>query len=106
MTIIQPYKKLSLVNILLIIFSGILVLSAITLVIVYNYVVNFEHRVEIQRSEIKKVETDVSEIKENLFNLLSSENLKKLAEQNGLVEEKSPEYLELNKNQWQIGLNL
>jgi cell division protein FtsL len=106
MTIIQPNRKLSLMNILIIIFSGILFLSAASLVILYNYVVNFEHQAEVQRSEIKKIETDVSEIKEDLFNLLSSENLKKLAEQNGLVEEKSPGYLEFKKNQWQIGLNL
>jgi len=106
MTIIRPYKKLFLINILLIIFSIILVLSAFTLVIFYNYTVNFEHKIEMQRSEIKKFETDISEMKKDLFNLLSFENLKKIAEQNGLVEEKNPEYLELNKNQWQIGLNL
>jgi cell division protein FtsL len=106
MTIIRPHQKFSLVDVLLFISLILLFFASLALVIIYNYVVNFENSILEKQKEIKKVETQIAESKENLFNLLSSENLKKLAEENGLIEEKNPEYIELNSNQWLAGLNL
>ncbi|MGC8775860.1 MAG: hypothetical protein ACP5QN_00905 [Minisyncoccia bacterium] len=105
MTIIQPYKKVSIINVLILIFSILLVGSALLLVVLYNNVVNLEYKINSEKKEIKKIETEISEAKENLFNLLSAENLKKIANENGLIEEKNPEYFEINSKQWQIGLN-
>jgi cell division protein FtsL len=106
MTIIRPYQKFSLVDVLLFISLILLFFASLALVIIYNYVVNFENSILEKQKEIKKVETQIAESKEDLFNLLSSENLKKIAEENGLIEEKNPEYVELNSNQWLAGLNL
>jgi cell division protein FtsL len=106
MTIIRPHQKFSLVDVLLFISLILLFFASLALVIIYNYVVNFENSILEKQKEIKKVETQIAESKENLFNLLSSENLKKIAEENGLIEEKNPEYVELNSNQWLAGLNL
>jgi cell division protein FtsL len=106
MTIIRPHQKFSLVDVLLFISLILLFFASLALVIIYNYVVNFENSILEKQKEIKKTETQIAESKENLFNLLSSENLKKLAEENGLIEEKNPEYVELNSNQWLAGLNL
>jgi cell division protein FtsL len=106
MTIIRPNQKFSLVDVLLFISLILLFFASLALVIIYNYVVNFENSILEKQKEIKKTETQIAESKENLFNLLSSENLKKIAEENGLIEEKNPEYVELNSNQWLAGLNL
>ena len=106
MTIIRPHQKFSLVDVLLFISLILLFFASLALVIIYNYVVNFENSILEKQKEIKKTETQIAESKENLFNLLSSENLKKLAEENGLIEEKNPEYVESNSNQWLAGLNL
>jgi len=106
MTIIRPHQKFSLVDVLLFISLILLFFASLALVIIYNYVVNFENSILEKQKEIKKIETQIAESKENLFNLLSSENLKKIAEENGLIEEKNPEYVELNSNQWLAGLNL
>lgn len=103
MTIVEPYKKISIINVLIFIFSLISVCVAILLIILYNNVINFENKISAAKLEIKKIETETAELKENLFNLLASDNLKKVAEENGLVEDKNPEYFKLK--QWQIGLN-
>jgi cell division protein FtsL len=103
MTIVQPYKKISILNILIFVFSLIAICFAILLIILYNNVINLEHKIGVTKLEIKKIETETAELKENLFNLLASDNLKKIAEENGLVQDKNPEYFKLK--QWQIGLN-
>jgi cell division protein FtsL len=103
MTIVEPYKKISIINILIFVFSLLAVGVAILLIVLYNTVINFEHKISAAKLEMKKIETETAELKENLFNLLGSDNLKKVAEENGLVEDKNPEYFKLK--QWQIGLN-
>ncbi|MCX7589597.1 MAG: hypothetical protein RMK17_01590 [bacterium] len=105
MTIAQSYKKISIVNILIIIFFIVLIILAFLLVFFYNSVVNFENKIYLKENEIKKIETDIAELKEDLFNILSGDNLQKIASENGLVIEKNPEYFEIKSQQWQVGLN-
>lgn len=106
MTITQPYKNRSIINILIFVSFVLSIILAIVLVFLYNNVLNFEDRINSLKQEIKKVETDIAESKEELFNILSGENLEKIAIENGLVVDKNPEYFEIKKlDQWQIGLN-
>lgn len=105
MTIVEPYKKISIINILIIFSFLLLVVLSAILVFLYNKVINFEDKINIEKNEIKKIETEISETKEKLFNILSGENFKKIASENGLVLEKNPEYFKFESQQWQIGLN-
>lgn len=107
MTIIQPQPK-SILNKLLLIMFLLVALFSVVLVILYNYFIDLEQKIKVIKNEIKKMEAENVVMKESLFNVLSSENLKKIAEKNGLIEDKNPTYLEIKeneKNQWQVGLN-
>ncbi len=104
MTIIKPEQK-SFINLLLIIAVVLLLLATITFVILYNYVVNFEHNIKSMEEETKKIEIATAELNEKLFNIFSDGNLEKIVSENGLVKEKNPEYLEVNEEKWQLGLN-
>jgi len=104
MTIIQPQKK-SLINILLGFIISFLVIGVVILVILYSYVINFNKNISNAKNEIKEIEIANTQIKEDLLNMLSGNNLENLANEFGLVKEKNPEYLKINNNQWQVGLN-
>lgn len=85
-------------------FLGVILASA-TLIILYNYTIDFNQKIKNFKEETKRIETESVVLKESLFNILSSENLKKVANNNGLIEDKNPTYIQIKENQWQIGLN-
>jgi hypothetical protein len=99
MTYIQPNKNHSTLNILLI-FLGIgFFLGAVWLVILYNNSVNFSHGLSEMKSEFQEVQTVNVELKEKIFSVLDSLNSKSIAASHNLVQEKKPQYLEIN-TQW------
>lgn len=107
MTIIQPQPK-SIFNKLLLIMFLAVALASVVLIFLYNYAIDLDQKIKNIKYETKKIEDESVAIKDALFNALSSENLRKIAEENGLIEDKNPTYLEIKENQnnqWQIGLN-
>ena len=93
MTYIQPNKK-TLTTKLLLILVGAIILAAFRLVILYNSTVDLEHGIAGMRKEIKLLQAENVELKEEVFALFDSVNFKKNLGSN-LVEDKNPEYMEI-----------
>ena len=78
-----------------------LVLGVIWLIILYNQIVNLDHEVSAMKNEVKKVEASTAELKEQVFAFFDTSDLESLKSERGLVEERKPEYFDLNA-QWAI----
>ncbi len=104
MTIIQPEKK-SILNFLLVLAFSLLFISSLILIVLYNYVVNFNKNIVKMEKDIKQFEIQTTELTEKIFDIVSGDNLEKIAQEYGMVKENNPEYLEINSKSWQLGLN-
>ena len=93
MTIIHPHKTSPFINIILMILAGILAVSSIWLVVLYNRSVNLDHNISSLKAQIKNMETETAELKDRIFTILDTQALSRIAETEGLVKERSPNYL-------------
>ena len=101
MTILQPHKKITLLTKLLIVLAIPLALEIVSLVILSNQTVNLRHEISKINLEIQKVENDNVEIEDKTFALFDNQNLADFSKTRALVQEKNPEYLEVNQK-WAI----
>ena len=69
----------------------------------YNNSVNFSHGLSEMKSEFQEVQAANVELKEKIFSVLDSINSKSIAVRHNLVQEKKPQYLEIN-TQWSYAL--
>lgn len=94
MTIIKPHRTFSLrffLEAALYALAGLAVLYGVWL---YNAAVNLSHEVEIQAKTLETARVRSAELKNQLFDRLDSSELQALAEEHGLVRERSPKYFE------------
>lgn len=101
MTILQPHKKITLLTKLLIVLAIPLALEVVSLVILSNQTVNLRHEVSKMNSEIQRAENDNAEIRDKISALFDNQNLEDFSAKRALVQEKNPEYLELNQK-WAV----
>ncbi|MBI2034020.1 MAG: hypothetical protein HYT13_02900 [Candidatus Liptonbacteria bacterium] len=101
MTILQPHKKITLLTKLLIVLAIPLALEIVYLVMLSNETVNLRHEISKINLEIQKVENDNVEIKDEIFSLFDNQSLADFSQTHALVQEKNPEYLEVNQK-WAI----
>ncbi len=101
MTFIKNRKEGFSLNKFLIIGVIPLVLGVVWLIILYNQIVNLNHEVSVMRSDIKNIEASTAELKEKTFAFFNTSALESLKSDRGLVEERKPEYFDLNA-QWVI----
>ena len=97
MTILQPHKKLTLLTKLLIILAIPLALEIVFLVILSNQTVNLRHEILKMNLEIQRVENANVELKDKVFALFDNQSLEDFSAKHALVQEKKPEYLEVNQ---------
>ena len=95
MTIIHPHKTLPFINIIFTILAGILVVSSVWLVFLYNRSVNLDHDISGLKAQIKNTETETAELKDRIFTILDTQALSRIAETEGLVKEGNPKYLDV-----------
>lgn len=95
MTIIHPHKTSPFINIILALLAGVLVVSSVWLVVLYNRSVNLDHNISSLKAQIKNMETETAELKDRIFTLLDTQALSRIAETEGLVKENSPRYLDV-----------
>ena len=67
------------------------------LVFIYNHVVNFEDAIKRADAETKKIEVEKAELSDQRIALMGSEQMKEIVASERLVEEKTPEYLEMSR---------
>lgn len=97
MTIVVSYKNQRKLN-LTITFLAVFLVFAIALGLFwYNQIVNLTHELETKRVELQAVQASNAELKQQVYNLVSYENLEKVALARGMVKDKNPEYLDLTK---------
>lgn len=72
---------------------GILAASAILGIFLYNQLVNLRHEITSQENNLQKAEVLSAELKNNLYAMVDTKNLQNLAAENGLVIDKTPQYV-------------
>ncbi len=103
MTYIKPNKNNSSLNIVLLLLGVGFFFGATWLVILYNNSVNFSHGLSEMKLEFQKVQAANAELKEKIFSVLGPLNSKDVAASHNLVQEKKPQFLEVN-TQWSYAL--
>mgnify|MGYP001614594193 CR=1 FL=1 len=97
MTILQPHKKITVLTRLLIVSVISLALEVVYLVMLSNQTVDLKHEISKVNSQIQQVENENVEIKDKILTLFDNQNLTDFIQAQGLVQEKNPEYLEVNE---------
>jgi hypothetical protein len=103
MTILQPHKQIAYINYVLGALVFAVFASALSLVFVYNSFVDTSHRVSGFKKDITRMETESALLRDTIFALTVDVQSESLANQSGLVKDKSPHYLTLDP-QWSLAL--
>jgi len=97
MTLVQSKERKTFLHLLTVILFAFLFLEAASLVMLYNRVLNMHSVRDEIKLQIQSLETQSSELKDKIFKLTTSGNLKEIAVNMNLVEEKHPEYFEIDR---------
>ena len=73
-----------------------LVLGGVSLVVLYNRIVNFNHNLGEAKAELSDLQSQNADIKDRLFTLLDLDGNSAVFGGHGLIEDKNPQYLEIN----------
>ena len=71
-------------------------LATFWLVMSYNKVVSLDHGISNAKQSINKIQSQNAELKNQTFSLLDGNYLQKFALERNLVQDKNPQYLEVN----------
>ncbi len=82
---------------LLIVLAIPFAIEIVSLVIFSNQPVNLRHEISKINLKIQGVENDNVEVKNKIFALFNDQNLADFSQTRALVQEKNPEYLEVNQ---------
>ena len=93
MTIVQLHNSNSKLNVLMFLLMGILAVSAVVGILLYNQMVNLRHEIVSQENNLQKAEVLGAELKNTLYAAVDTKNLQRLAVENGLVVDNSPRYV-------------
>jgi cell division protein FtsL len=106
MTFIKSTQDSGPINKILIALIGLLVITAVVLIIIYNRYVNLNHELSQIGDQINKIQTENAEFKEKIFAQFDDLRLTELATERGLVKDRNPEYIEVgprNRNEVALG---
>lgn len=101
MTIIKPYADKTFINKILMLVIGFLVLSAFWLVIIYNRAVNLTHSISQTKDNVEKLQTANAELKDKMFSLFKNDNLAAFTNNKQLIQDRAPQYLEVDER-WSL----
>src|SRR3989344_610972 len=96
MTIIQTDRTGAKLNLIFITLMAAVVVAAVTLVFLYNRLMNLKHEAAAARQEIEVTELRTAEMQEKLFALLNKDSVAELATNRALVQERNPKYLQIS----------
>ncbi len=93
MTIIQPNKNKNKINLAI----SLLLLAIIVLIgqgiYTYSQSVTFRYDINSLEKNLREVEAQNAEIKNKIFTFFEPENIKRIVEEKGLIEEENPKYI-------------
>ena len=96
MTFIQPSKNKNTWNLALAVMGVILSLGTFWVIVAYNQTVSLAHDIAKMKAELDTLGAKNTALNNNLIASLGSDAVKRMAAQGGLVEDKKPQYFELN----------
>lgn len=100
MTFVQSKQQIHFLHILSGIVLTVLFLGNIAwLVVIYNKTINLHAAISKVNQDARSIEAQSAEIKDMMFRMLGSENLRNFATKRKLISEKNPKYLEVS-SQW------
>ena len=91
MTVIQPNKNRSLIQ-LMFIFGAILVSIASLYVVLYSKTVSLKHDIQEVETELNTLKVQNAELKNSFYSVVDSRELDKLAQEKGLIYDKNPKW--------------
>jgi len=94
MTFFQPNQKTAKFSVGFVLLVAAVITMALLSIYLYNGVVNIRHSMQSAEIGLQELETANADLKNELYRILDSENLQKLAGQLSLVKDNTPEYLE------------
>ncbi len=80
----------------------VLLVSAVFYIYQYNLNVNLKHQLKLTEKKISEAEILNAQLKDDFYKTIEPTKLKSLLLEKGLVLEKEPQYLDLNKEQWVV----
>lgn len=101
MTFIQPTQHKNIWNILLVVLAIAVFSGTFWLVIAYNKVVNLSHDISSMKAQLDSIGAQNTARSNAMIATLSGNNLAHVAGAETLVQEKTPEYFQLDKK-WPI----
>jgi len=96
MTFIQPNKNSSIFNKVLAVLVVCLILDGVSLVVLYNRTVNFNHGTAEMKAEFSTLQSQNADFKDKIFKLLNVGRDSAVSGDHKLIEDKNPQYLEIN----------
>jgi len=72
---------------------GIVLLATfVSVIFLHLHTVDLRHNIASAQTELEDLKVENSELKNNFYSMMDSENLEKLAAERGLVKEKNPQW--------------
>lgn len=94
MTIIRPQRTTASLSLIIGLLVGALFVSSIFLIVLYNRLVNLNHAITRASTELKDIQLNIAELHDKTFSLFNKEYLEEFARGRGLVEDRTPQYLQ------------
>ena len=101
MTFIQPTKPINILNAVIALLVVALLGGTFWLVIAYNKVVNLSHDISSMKAQLDAIGAQNTAKSNATIATLSGNNLSLVASADNMVQEKTPEYFQLDKK-WPI----
>jgi cell division protein FtsB len=96
MTFIQPNKHFGLLTGLLVLMVILTVGATITLIAVYNGVVNADHNLAALKAQLDQTGAANTALQNRIIATLGSDAMTQAAQSQGLIEDKNPQYETVN----------
>ncbi|MBU6500746.1 MAG: hypothetical protein KGJ89_03205 [Patescibacteria group bacterium] len=101
MTFIQPPKNKGFLNKIMALLAVSMALGVIWLIVIYNKSVTLDHNISQMNNEFQIIQSQNAELKDEIIKVADTKNSADLISQNNLIQDKNPQYFEINK-QWSL----
>ncbi len=104
MTIIQPNTHRFRIHAAFILVIVLVVGGALLNIFLYNETVQLNHSIRVATEDIKGLQAENADVRNELYKVLDPEHLKATALELGFVKDTAPRYIEITNNAIQAGL--
>lgn len=103
MTFIKPKQNYShfFLNVMFFFMIAAVLMATLWLIMLNNRLVDLKHNISEIKVAFGEIQTQSAELKAKTFSFFSNQNVGNLAREVGLLQEKNPDYLKIDR-QWQF----